>query len=476
MSAPPMFQATRLRLAFWYSLVTALLLLIFAAGVYDYVRSTLVDRIDDTISHVAEVIERAPMGKSRSRQDQMQMFFANVPSIEADHIDIEWFDSQGNLLWTTFSADLILPLTPPNADVPVIYRTVRPKEMEPLRQLTAAIGNRDPQGRLRGEILGYLRVSHPWFEVTKPSEEFITDLVIGIAVMVTVVALCGWWLSGLAMRPVYDSYQRLKQFTADASHELRNPVAVIQTNVQAALADPNWQFQQEQLAVIERLTRRLGRLLDDLLFLARHDDNSHGNTQAPCDLAEILQQVYEEQALTASSKQVNLTFLNHCPNPRPNQYSDDPALSRAEVSNSGLLENSLKENAINSPATVIGDSDQLVRLFTNLVSNAINYNRPDGQVTIELQPLTTDKLQVQINDTGIGIPETALPYIFERFYRYQPRQTVIKTATKGSGLGLAIAKAITDSHQGMITVNSHADQGTSFTVTLPMAKSSLKIY
>jgi len=471
MSAPPMFQATRLRLAFWYSLVTALLLLIFAAGVYDYVRSTLVDRIDDTISHVAEVIERAPMGKSRSRQDQMQMFFENVPSIEADHIDIEWFDATGNLLWTTFAADLILPLTPPNADVPVIYRTVRPKEMEPLRQLTAVIGNRDPQGRIRGEILGYLRVSHPWFEVTKPSEEFITDLVIGIAVMVTVVALCGWWLSGLAMRPVYDSYQRLKQFTADASHELRNPVAVIQTNVQAALADPSWQFQQEQLAVIERLTRRLGRLLDDLLFLARHDDNSHTNTQAPCDLAEILQQVYEEQTLTASSKQVNLIFLNHC----PNQHPDDPVLSRVALSNSSLLENSLKENAINSPTMVIGDGDQLVRLFTNLVSNAINYNRPGGQVTIELQPLTTDKLQVQINDTGIGIPETALPYIFERFYRYQPRQTVIKTSTKGSGLGLAIAKAITDSHQGIITVNS-SDQGTSFAVTLPMAKSSLKIY
>ncbi len=481
MSAPPMFQATRLRLAFWYSLVTALLLLIFAAGVYDYVRSTLVDRIDDTISHVAEVLERAPMGKSRSRQDQMQMFSANVPSIEADHIDIEWFDPDGNLLWTTFPPDLILPLVSPNADMPVIYRTVRPKGMEPLRQLTEAIGNRDPQGRLRGEIIGYLRVSHPWFEVTKPSEEFITDLVLGIAVMVAVVALCGWWLSGLAMRPVYDSYQRLKQFTADASHELRNPVAVIQTNVQAALADPNWQFQQEQLAVIERLTRRLGRLLDDLLFLARHDDNSHASTQSLCDLAEILQQVYEEQALTASSKQVNLIFLNHFPdhhlhileNKSPDSAIKEPITQEFTQE---VAKECLKENSSNSLTTVIGNSDQLLRLFTNLVSNGINYNRCGGQVLIELQGLGADKLQVQINDTGIGIPEIALPYIFERFYRYQPRQTVIKTATKGSGLGLAIAKAITESHQGTITVNSRPDQGTSFVVTLPVAKSSPKTY
>ncbi|MEI6429334.1 MAG: HAMP domain-containing sensor histidine kinase [Pseudanabaena sp. ELA607] len=468
MSAPPMFQATRLRLAFWYSLVTALLLLIFAAGVYGYVRATLVERIDDTISHVAEVLERAPMGKSASRQDQMQMFFANVQSLEADHIDIEWFDYQGQLLWTTFPPDLRLPLIAPDVEAPVIYRTIRPTGTEPLRQLTEAIGNHDPQGRLRGEVLGYLRVSHPWFEVTKPSEEFIADLVGGITVMVAVVALCGWWLSGLAMRPVYDSYQRLKQFTADASHELRNPVAVIQTNVQAALADPSWQFQQEQLVVIERLTQRLGRLLDDLLFLARHDGNSLSNAQTLWDLAEILEQVYQEQSLIARSKEVKLLFLNHAPD--DGQLENlDPMLANSNPSDSQL-------NGSQTNTMVLGDGDQLVRLFTNLVSNAINYNRPGGMVTIAVQNLTTDKLQVQIKDTGMGIPESVLPYIFERFYRYQPRQTVIKNTSNSSGLGLAIAKAITESHQGSITVTSHVDQGTSFIVTLPMAKSSLKTY
>ena len=118
---------------------------------------------------------------------------------------------------------------------------------------------------INGKLLGYLRISHPWFEVTKPVKQLFLDLAIGTTLMVFVVLLCGWWLAGIAMEPVRESYQRLKQFTADASHELRNPIAVIQTNVQVALADPQPEFQRSQLEAIERITRRLGRLIEDLL-------------------------------------------------------------------------------------------------------------------------------------------------------------------------------------------------------------------
>ena len=99
-----------------------------------------------------------------------------------------------------------------------------------MRQITQRV----EMGR---QVLGYLRVSHPWFEVTKPSRQFIFDLALGIWLMVLSVAASGWFLSGKAMEPVGESYQRLKQFTADASHELRSPITLIQTNVQVALAD-----------------------------------------------------------------------------------------------------------------------------------------------------------------------------------------------------------------------------------------------
>jgi OmpR-family two-component system manganese-sensing sensor histidine kinase len=90
-------------------------------------------------------------------------------------------------------------------------------------------------------VLGYLRVSHPWFEVTKPIRQLLLDLIVGICLMIASVAWIGWFLSGLAIQPVKESYQSLKQFTADASHELRNPIATIQTNVQMAnRLSPNW--------------------------------------------------------------------------------------------------------------------------------------------------------------------------------------------------------------------------------------------
>ncbi|MEM9341336.1 MAG: histidine kinase dimerization/phospho-acceptor domain-containing protein, partial [Bacteroidota bacterium] len=97
-----------------------------------------------------------------------------------------------------------------------------------LRQVTQRV-------QIGRQVVGYLRVSHPWFEVTKPSRELIVDLAFGICLMLVSVAASGWFLSGKAIQPVRESYQHLKQFTADASHELRSPIALIQTNVQVAL-------------------------------------------------------------------------------------------------------------------------------------------------------------------------------------------------------------------------------------------------
>ncbi|CAN1209817.1 HAMP domain-containing sensor histidine kinase [Tumidithrix helvetica PCC 7403] len=435
-----MFQTTRRRLALWYSIVTAILLLLFASGFYSYVRFTLVDRIDDTIAHVAEVLERSLI-KSQliDLEDTLSLSLnRNVEVLEADHIDIEWFDPQGKLLWTTMSKANSLPLDLQDfPSLQPLYRTIYPSPAEPLRQLTDPI-------ELSDRLLGYLRISHPWFEFTKPIQELFLELLIGTTLMVVVVGVCGWWLSGIAMQPVRDSYQRLKQFTADASHELRNPIAVIQTNVQVALADPNpsWEIQQHQLEVIERLTRRLGRLLDDLLFLARQDSSSASTRKESCVLMQILQEVFEEQRVIAQAKQVDLQMAQ-----------------------------------VDLGAVVVGDRDRLARLFTNLVSNAITYTPEGGNVQIIQQVLQPqNQIQIQVKDTGIGIPETVLPEIFERFYRYQPQSNNKANAqnTSGAGLGLAIALAIVESHQGQIRVESTVGKGTTFTTVLPLLKSKFK--
>jgi two-component system, OmpR family, manganese sensing sensor histidine kinase len=475
-----MFQATRRRLAFWYTVATAVLLLLFATGFYFYVRDTLVERVDDTLNHVAEVVQRslviepglglAPNSTPNPatnlaplRVNLEASFRSNADAVEDDHIDLEWFDAAGILLWSTFSAPLDVPLHL-NSNGETVYSKINSKisQLEPtqplanladllvLRQITQRI-------QVGQQILGYLRVSHPWFEVSKPSRQLIRDLALGTTLTVAAVAALGWFLSGLAIAPVRDSYQRLKQFTADASHELRNPIAVIQTNVQVALADPDPHWQQDQLRVVERLTRRLGRLVDDLLFLARQDSGITPLKREMVRLDSLLEEVVEEQQAIAAEKGLALTL-------------DIAAVTSTTAINAAVPLIAVTSDSLYSlPA----DRDQLIRLFTNLIGNAIQYT-PVGKISVTLQrqkqPLPS--FQVQVQDTGIGIPTEALQHLFDRFYRVDPARSSAgerlgKLETSGSGLGLALAKAIVENHQGQIQVESVLQHGTIFTVILP---------
>lgn len=438
-----MFQETRLRLAVWYTTITAILLLLFMTGVYFYVRHTLVERIDDTLKHVVEVVNRSlviqPIDKNNYRLNVAASFRNNADSVEDDHIDLEWFNPDGQLLWSTFSD---FPEISLNLNKRI--ETVSFSRDRQLRQVTERIERNH-------QILGYLRVSHPWFEVTKPIQQLIVDLGIGLIVMVSSVAAIGWFLSGLAMQPIKESYQRLKQFTADASHELRNPIAVIQTNVQMSLAYPEAEpeRQQQQLKVIERLTQRLGNLVNDLLFLARSDSETVQLDAKSVPLDALLLEVIEEQRLTAEQKGITLTL-----NIEESQL--EPEQAEAEL------------------FTLPGDWDQLARLFTNLISNALEYtkSRQDkaAMVTVTLKRVKRDRacyLNIIVQDTGEGIPEKDLPHIFDRFYRVDPARS--HQNSRGTGLGLAIAQVIAENHQGKISVESKVNQGTIFTVNLPIS-------
>ncbi|MBW4463878.1 MAG: HAMP domain-containing histidine kinase [Pegethrix bostrychoides GSE-TBD4-15B] len=455
-----MFQKTRRRLAFWYTGVTATLLLLFAIGFYFYVRQTLIERVDDTLSHVVEIVQRSlviePESQPESqpgshsfeppRASPMQVNLeASFPdyaaAVEDDHIDLEWFSPAGELLWSTFSAPTDIPLHPSSGET--VYGQIAPRldtADDPLYSPSFALRQVTQRVENDQQLLGYLRVSHPWFEVTKPSRQLIWDLGCGLLLVVGAVAAIGWLLSGLAIAPIRDAYQRLKQFTADASHELRNPIAVIQTNVQVALADPDPSLQQDQLQVIERLTRRLGRLVDDLLFLARQDMRQEAGAakSQTVSLGKLLQEVVEEQQALATERNLSLTL----------QVESDAASLHLS-----------------------GDADQLTRLFTNLIGNAVQYTPSGGRVVVGLQRQKlqgSPGLQVQVQDSGIGLSEAALRHIFDRFYRVDPA----RSPATGTGLGLAIAKAIVESHQGLIEATSQPSQGSCFTVWLPCSKSA----
>jgi two-component system, OmpR family, manganese sensing sensor histidine kinase len=451
-----MFQTTRRRLAIWYTTVTAIVLLVFAIGMYVYVRGTLIERIDDTLNHVVEVVSRSisidrisfPGASSQFEINVAESFKDDSDRLDDDRIDLELFNTSGKLLWSTLREPLHLPVW-----VNLDGETVRVGNDSPgerqsqriLRQITAPVNK-------NGVLVGFLRVSHPWFEVTKPTELLLVDLSIGTSLVIATVAAIGWFLSGIAIEPVKASYQQLKQFTADASHELRNPIAIVQTNVQVALTEePLSPQQRQQLQTIERLTRRLGRLVDDLLFLARQDSSTIAADFSSVPLDALLMETIEEQQLAAAAKGIELTL----------EIIDPVAVMATNTDPSELAVFNLS-----------GDWDRLVRLFTNLLTNAIQYTLPQvdrpAQINVQLQQLirqNTPYLQVKVQDTGMGIPSAAIPHLFDRFYRVDPARTAnYSDVSSGSGLGLAIVKSIVTSHQGELSIDSQVNLGTTVTI------------
>jgi two-component Ni(II)/redox sensor kinase NrsS len=281
----------------------------------------------------------------------------------------------------------------------------------------------------------YLQIGRNLRNFDSEIERINWILAIGLPIVLSFVAVSSWWLAGLAMQPIYQSYQQQQQFTANAAHELRSPLASLLATVEALLhiSDSNPQNIQVMLPIIERQGRRLSHLITDLLLLTSLEQNSVPKNFHPCCLNDLVNDLTEEMSELATASEIHLT--NQVPV---------------------------------SEIYVLGNESQLYRLVSNLIANAIQYTSPQGSVHISLD--THDHTAIiSIKDTGIGIPKTEQNRIFDRFYRVD-RDRDRKTG--GTGLGLAIAKAIVHQHQGQISLQSEIDQGSLFTVQLPRLQKS----
>jgi signal transduction histidine kinase len=277
---------------------------------------------------------------------------------------------------------------------------------------------------------GYLQVAQSYQLLDEYMYSLHLILIFGVPLAMLTIGGASWWLSGLAMQPIYKSYQQIQQFTADAAHELRTPLAVVRVAVESAL-DPaaNPQETHPNLEIVQRQVQHLTRLAEDLLWLSRLEAKQLPLQQQPCCLNDLVNDLEEELAPLAISAQIDL---------------------RVEL-------------RVSKPCYVMGDIDRLYRAIANLITNAIQYTQAEGVVMIRLE-YTDNTAIVTVRDTGIGIAPADLPQIFDRFYRVQVDRS---RATGGTGLGLAIVRAIVGAHHGQVEVSSNLDKGSVFTVKLP---------
>lgn len=233
------------------------------------------------------------------------------------------------------------------------------------------------------------------------------------------------------------SFKQIKQFSSDISHELKTPLTAMRGEIEVALKKErqNEEYKKVLKSLLEEINK-LQKIIDNLLFLARIESKNIKLSFEKVQLDEILLEAFEEIETLAKRKKISLI------------------LKRVDQ------------------ASVEGDETLIKRLFVNLIDNAIKYTHEDGKVEISLTK-ERNFAKFIIKDTGIGIPENEIPYIFDRFYRVEKARS---RETGGSGLGLAIAKWIVEAHKGKIEVRSKVSEGSLFAISFPIDTPSNQDY
>jgi heavy metal sensor kinase len=229
------------------------------------------------------------------------------------------------------------------------------------------------------------------------------------------------------------SLTQQRRFMADASHELRTPVATSRTAASVALQQPHREEQdyRDTLHIIEQQTARLSRIVDDMFTLARADAGTYPLRTTPMYLDEVVDDVIRAGRVLASTKEVTIDL------------------------------------ASTQSLSFIGDEDLVRRLVVNLLDNAVRHAPARSTVSVELRS-ASGAYAISITDRGPGIPTEIQDRIFERFYRGDTARVRTGQGDGGAGLGLALARWIANVHGGDVSLTRSSEHGTTFTAFLPI--------
>ncbi len=439
MNQNKLFNRTRWQLAISYAAVMGLILSLLGFGVYkaiahahwvaldrelESVAGTLHDSLELKLQQpgrlepiVNELLPNLRLMGVNDIKEQLPSRHT-LSAINQGHYYIRLFDKSGNLIATAgaYPKELLATFNSQH------WQTITDSKGNIYHQISVSLHTQNQKN------WGYFQVGRSLQDFNNYLSTVKLVLKLGLPTALILVGFSSWWLAGLAMKPIYASYRQIQQFTADAAHELRTPLAASPATVESGLlmSQLDEKEAREILRTVDRQNRRLTQLVADLLLLARMDNQAIPYHPQLCCLNDLVSDLVEELAAMAIASGVALT----------------------------------SELPVHQPLTIIGDSNQLYRLVFNLIVNAIQYTSPGGQVTVILEK--TDHLVViHVQDTGCGIAAEDQKQIFDRFYRVNSSRDRV---TGGSGLGLAIAQAIALAHGGSLTVQSKLGTGSIFTL------------
>ncbi|MDJ0578013.1 MAG: ATP-binding protein [Xenococcaceae cyanobacterium MO_234.B1] len=422
-----MFQGLRWRLLLSYLTIMAAILAVFGSGVYIFFSRNLYRQLDKKLLTLAQSAAPSFAEVQNDGSDYLNQV-DKVPwrdIFNRDKQSLEWFDAEGNFLAS--KGFFKLELKPKTGATNLLHNSAE----VPVRTYTISVF-KDSTVPNEPTLEGYIRASQSIEEIESVQNQLFWVLVLGGVMTLILSGLGGMWLTQKAIEPIEASFFKLKQFTADASHELRGPLTAIKASIEILQnhLERVHPKDHKKINAIATATSHMGQLIEDLLFLARTD-------QTVAILAR------EKTEISLNTLLSDLVVLN------------EPFAQKKQIELQSYLVSEIK---------VVGDRMQLTRLFSNLLQNALQYTPEGGIVSVYINKHNRTAV-VSIRDTGIGISTEQLPHIFDRFWRADKART---RREGGTGLGLAIAQAIAQYHGGKIVVTSKVGVGSCFQVKIPM--------
>jgi signal transduction histidine kinase len=440
----PLFNKTRLQIAAWYAAGTGTILVLVSFYIYFTVRDNYWSAINRETSSLGGTLHDALEPKlqepgvisTRIYQELLPNLCAKDKNCNANNDPqrhvlgvtqqevyyLRFYNLQGQLIAQSGTQ----PIGEISPNFEKSFHSIDDSAGQHYHRYSTGLTTSD------GRPWGFLQVGRSMKEFDERLANLQQRMALILPVLILFIAIVSWFVAGRTMKPIYSSYAKMQQFTADAAHELRTPLMALQATVELMqYYEPTEYVEHKKaLAALDRQTERLIQLAQDLLMLSRLDSPLEQLQLEPCNLNQVVPRIVENLQSLSKKAKINL-----------------------------------KTRLITSaPLLVKIDPIHLERLLTNLVVNAIQHTPEDGCVTVVLEQMGKHAL-LRVSDTGLGISPEIQERIFDRFYRAncdRGRQS------GGAGLGLAIVKSIATNYDGTVEVLSQLQQGSTFTVKLPL--------